>query len=284
MIWIILAVMAALALALLLPPLLLKPVAAHGAVRLDYDLAVYRDQLGEIERDVERGLLTADQAGAARTEIQRRMLAAGEMEGKGGKTAKADPAAHRRLAATIAVLVPAAAFGLYILLGAPQLPDRPYSSRGDEIAQARQMGGGQGAPDISAMVTRLAERMAQNPDDGKGWAMLGRSYRVMGQADKAHEAYKKAIALLPRDTGPRLEYAGMLLDEAQTLTPDFVMLMREVLAIDPAQPDALFFVGQAEAMIGNTGKARDLWNRLLTALPADAPERAEVVKQLESLK
>jgi cytochrome c-type biogenesis protein CcmH len=273
MIWVVFAAMVAAALGLLLPPLLRPRTAA--AARADYDLTVYKDQLAEIGRDVDRGLLTAGQAEAARTEVQRRILAAAD-----GATAKAAPApVSRTMIAAVAVLVPAVAFGFYSLLGSPWLPDRPFAERKADLTEkARQMSM------VQAMVQQLAARLEQNPDDGKGWAMLGRSWRVLGEPEKAAAAYRKAITLLPKEVEPRLEYVGMLLDQAQELTPEAVTLLRQVLAIDPDQPDALYFVGQAEAEIGNADKARALWTRLLSRLPPDSPERDQVQKMIDGAK
>lgn len=272
MIWLVFALMVATALAFLLLPLL-RPTAAVAAARVDYDLAVYKDQLTEIGRDVERGLLTPDQAEAARTEVSRRMLAAADGEKGQGKA----PTGNGRGAAiAIALAVPLVAFGFYVVLGAPDLPDQPYAGRAGQIDQAQ----GQAAQ-IRAMVAQLSDRLEKNPGDGKGWAMLGRSWRVLGDTGKAAEAFKKAVALLPKEVQPRLEYAALLLDQTDTLTPEIVVLMREILALDPNQADALYFMGMAELQIGNKVKAREMWTRLLQQLPADSPEHGEIMKLME---
>ncbi|HLN24303.1 MAG TPA: c-type cytochrome biogenesis protein CcmI, partial [Patescibacteria group bacterium] len=76
--WIVFAALTLAVLALLLVPLLRRQTAAPA--RIDYDVAVYRDQLTEVERDAERGLLNPAQLTAARTEIQRRMLTAADAD------------------------------------------------------------------------------------------------------------------------------------------------------------------------------------------------------------
>ncbi len=276
MIWIVFSAMLALTLAVLLRPLL-RPVAV-GAARVEYDLMVYRDQLDEIARDVERGLLSADQADAARTEIQRRMLAAGESEktiqpttGKAGK----------RAALVLVAAIPLASIAGYLALGAPDLPDRPFSGRAAQIAEMRQK-----ADTIQTMVNGLAARLRANPDDGKGWAMLGRSYRALGRMEESKSAYRKALRLLPREVQVRIDYGGMLLDEAETetLPPELVSVMGEVLAIDPNQPDALYFLGMDAAAQGNVAQARTLWTHLLDRLPDDSSARGQVQQMLDGLK
>ena len=272
MIWVIFAAMTAATVALLLIPLLsARPKAAS---RAEYDLAVYKDQLAEVEREVERGTLTADQAEAARTEIQRRILAVVPA----GKD-KAQPRRVGLVVAVVAAVVPVVGFGLYVVLGQPQLPDRPFAQRHQEMQDQSAM--------IKAMVTQLETRLAQQPGDGKGWSMLGRSYRVLGEPEKAKDAYKKAVKLLPGDAQVRLEYGGVLLAEVPQgglLPPEFVGLMREVLAADPKNVDALYFLGVSEAQMGNAKKARELWTKLLVLLPEGSDDRAEVQRQLESLR
>lgn len=275
MIWIVFAAMTAATVALLLVPLLrARPKAAS---RSEYDLTVYKDQLAEVEREVERGTLTSDQAEAARTEIQRRILAMGD-----GTKDQIQPRRVGLVAALVAVIVPVVGFGTYVMVGQPALPDQPYAARADKIGQMQDQ-----EAMIRNMVASLSARLEKDPNDGKGWAMLGRSYRVMGAMDKAQTAYKKAAALMPGDTQVRLEYGALMLAEVPDgapLPPDFVRLMREVVAVDPKNVDALYFLGISEAQTGNIAKAKDLWTRLLVLLPEGSEDRAEVQKQIDGLK
>lgn len=276
MIWAIFALMAAVAMAMVLVPLL--KARAKTVARADYDLAVYRDQLAEIDRDLERRVLTADQADAARIEIQRRILAAADA----GAAAATGPRRVTAVAVAVAVLLPAGAFGLYGLLGSPQVPDQPHAGRTDPAQEMRQQ-----AALFEGMVAQLAAKLEANPSDGKGWAMMGRSLRVLGRRDEAVGAYRKALALLPGDTQVRMDYAGMLLEEVPqgtTLPPEFVALMREVNAIDGQQMDALYFLGLAEMQAGNTARAKTLWAKLYDLLPPESEDRAELKRMMEELK
>ena len=179
------------------------------------------------------------------------------------------------------MVVPALSFGLYSLLGSPDLPDQPAAGRTSMSGAATQ------PQDMSAMVARLAERLQKEPGDGRGWAMLGRSLRVEGQPAKAKDAYQRAMTLLPGDEQVRMEYASLLIEELPEGSPlpqQFVAIMRDVLEINGANGDALYYVGVAEAEQGHSAKARELWNRLLTQLPAESPARAEVQEELNRLK
>lgn len=275
MIWVLFGGLTALAmLGLLLP--LLRPAAAASS-RSAYDMAVYRDQLDEISRDIERGLLSPDQAEAARTEIKRRMLTSSE-SGAAAIAAGAEPSGGWP-SWLIALGLPLLSFGLYALMGSPNLPDQPYAERAGEIAEIRSQ-----VAMIETTVARLEEKLKANPSDGKNWAMLARSQRAIGRTEAAKDSYRKAIPLLPEAVEPRIELAAILIEEGQGPVPEAVDLLRQVLAHEPDQPDALYFVAQAELAAGHSEQAKSMLSHLVTLLPAGSSDRVEVEKQLERLK
>lgn len=278
MIWALFALLLAATLAILLAPLL-KRRPTKVVARAEYDRTVYKDQLAEIERELERGTLTADQAGSARTEIQRRILATAE---RGDIPENGSPRRLAGLAMVLALGVPAAALGLYALLGSPQVPDLPYAARTDRFDNSEDQ-----SAMVARMVAQLAAKLEKDPSDGKGWAKLGRSLRVLNQPAKAKEAYARAARLMPGDTQVRMEYADLLLDEVPQgapLPPEFVGVMREIVAVDPKNPDALYFLGISEMQMGNKVKARDYWTRLIVLLPEGSEDRATIQKQVEALR
>ena len=141
---------------------------------------------------------------------------------------------------------------------------------------------------IRSMVDRLASRLATQPDDVEGWSRLGRSYLVLNEPDKAREAYARAVKLKPADAGLKAGYAEALIAAAgdnQAQPPaEAVALFRDVLSAEPANPEALWYVGSAEAAAGHDRAAYELWSRLLAELPAAAPQRPELEKRLAALK
>ncbi|OAN50012.1 c-type cytochrome biogenesis protein CcmI [Magnetospirillum moscoviense] len=276
MIWLVFAALVLATLAILLVPLL-RPKAA-GPDRAEYDLTVYKDQLAEIERELERGTLKPDQAEAARTEISRRILGAAEQRGK-SVTKAGRPLG---LIIGLALAVPMIGAGFYVTLGSPDLPDRPFAGRAAQVRQAQDQ-----TEMIRGMVAQLTAKLEKNPSDGKGWNMLGRSLRVMGQADDAAEAYRKAVKLLPGDSQVRMEFAALLLDQVpqgSALPAELVGLMRQVAAIDPTNVDALYFLGIAAAQAGDKAKAKDLWRKAAALLPEGSQDRQDILKQVETLE
>ncbi len=123
MLWLVFMVLIIVSIGVVLLPFL-RQGPGEAPLRADYDIVIYRSQLAEIDQEIERGLLTPDQADAARAEVHRRMLAAEDAE-FGGPAAKPRPDNRRfRLAAVVAlvVILPLGSVGLYAVLGSPNLP------------------------------------------------------------------------------------------------------------------------------------------------------------------
>src|SRR5262245_4600881 len=96
--------------------------------RLQDGLAIYREQLAEVERDRAAGSLAAEAAAATRTEIERRLLTAADKDGNKDTGAAPQPAAawRRFLPPALCLLIPAFAFGLYLRIGQPSVPSAPF--------------------------------------------------------------------------------------------------------------------------------------------------------------
>ncbi len=280
MLWLIAAFMTAVALGLVLRPLL--GVQAKAEARANYDLAVYRDQLTEIDRDIARGLLSGEQAKAARIEIERRILAA---IGDAKATPSGGPAPVARLTAMIVAIVgPLAALGLYLHLGLPGLPAHPFESRAALLATDGETGGESptSGADLAALTRKLADRMAANPDDPAGWQTLARAYSTLGQFDKSAEAYDKTIehgandaaihsargeALVMRSDGQVIEAARQAFETA--------------MRIDSKDSRARYYLGLAEAQAGRLKPALDQWLRLEADGAPEAPWRKDVAAQID---
>ncbi len=281
--WLLLAAITVASLGALLRPLFRAPKAP--APRGAYDIEVYRDQLAELGRERERGLIGAAEYQAAEREIARRLLAAAGPEeardtsARGAKakakakatteaTAEALPGrqARRWIAFAIATLLPVAALALYLDLGEPEAPDFPFASRGSANAQAPAM------PDLETAIGKLEARLAEAPDDQRGWLLLARSYTATGRYAKAADAYQRLLKL----TGDRPEidsdYAETLVMQAGGLvTEQARTLFQRVHAALPADPRARFYLGLARAQGGDGKGALEDWLALEADAPADAP-------------
>jgi len=249
--------------------------------RAQFDRAVYRDQITELEREVARGLVQSREAASAQLELQRRLLATDTATPAPAKPGKARPF----LAAGLAALIVVVAGGLYLGLGAPRLPDEPYAERQPErdraAAQTAQL------EQIRAMVAKLADEMKSRPDDVDGWLRLGRSYAVLGQAEESAGAFAQAERLKPNDPQVLLAEAQALIaghPVSEPISDQAVALLERVGAIVPDQPIVMWYLGLHAAQQGDFAEARTDWQKLLGVLPEDSDEHRVVQAALNAIK
>jgi cytochrome c-type biogenesis protein CcmH len=272
--------LAGLAAGLLVSPLLKR--ARAMPTRAEFDLAVFRDQLAEIERDRERGLLDAKQAEAARLEVERRILAvASEAE----RAAASRTRGGRELVLAAAVAAPVAAGIVYLFLGAAGMPDLPLAERprGHPATASTEARLREQIPDLDTAVLRLEERLRREPQDQRGWQMLGRTYMVMERYDEAAAAFAWANGL-GHDPEVAVEEAeALILASGNAVPPLALKILTGVLEQDPREPRARYYIGAAKARAGDLRGAAQDWADLVALSPADAEWLPMVKEQLEGL-
>ncbi|HEY6216396.1 MAG TPA: c-type cytochrome biogenesis protein CcmI, partial [Pyrinomonadaceae bacterium] len=204
--WVICAGLILIALAFVLPTVLQRADESNVAMedeRKQANIAIYRDQLSELEADLRNGIISEEQYAQDRDEIERRLLE-DTAASKSKKTVSA-PAVARNTAYLLGIGLPLVAVVFYLNVGSPssisELPriaaSRPATEQPAERTPAQ----------IAANVEKLAERLKSNPGDAQGWAMLARSYNSMDKWDEATGAYAKATELSPNDADLWAEYA-----------------------------------------------------------------------------
>jgi cytochrome c-type biogenesis protein CcmH len=159
----------------------------------------------------------------------------------------------------------------------------------DDAAMAAASSMPQGAQQdmIAGMVAKLAARMQTEPGDVDGWMRLGRAYAVLGDREKAADAYGRAAALKPGDVGIRLQgveglLTGLKPDDA--LPVGALALLHQVETVAPEQPEVLWYLGIAAARDAHPVDAKQYWGRLLAKLPADGEDARMVKGAMDSLK
>lgn len=239
------------ALLLALPALGRRPAAPD---RADGALAIFRDQLAEVERDAARGLISGEEARAARAEIERRMLAAARARGG------APQRAGRAGVLVVALLVPALGAGLYATVGRPGVPSQPFAERGGERAAEAE---------IASLTAELRRRLEADPEGGptEGWVLLGQTHMRRGDYGEAVAAFAVATAREDAPAGALTLHAEALVGgEGGVVTPPALALIDRALALDPQIPAAHYYRAQARAQAGDpAGGRRILLDRLAQA-------------------
>ncbi|MCZ4288016.1 c-type cytochrome biogenesis protein CcmI [Hoeflea alexandrii] len=275
--WVIAAVMTAIATLALLGPVLRARKEAPDAPEL-HDVEVYRDQLTEVDRDLADGLVDPVQAEVAKTEISRRLLAAarkGEAADAKGKLSQ-NSGLRRAAAIVVALFMPLAALTAYLELGSPDLPQLPLSARLQADPQTN---------DIAMLIARAEQHLADNPEDGRGWDVLGPIYLRTGRYEESATAFKKAISILgPSPT--RLASLGEALFSAAggIVTEEASLAFQTARELDSTDPRPQFFLAVALAQAGKTTEARAAFSGMLETAPPDAPWIPAVESQLAALQ
>ncbi|PSJ18487.1 c-type cytochrome biogenesis protein CcmI [Nitrosomonas supralitoralis] len=239
----------------------------HDAV----NITVYRDQLVELDKDLENDILSQEQYDKSKQELQQRMLQ--DVTQVEEVTLQKNKKSHNiALSTVIALMLPLSAVFLYLNIG----DTRGLLSQ-EQLASATQMNRTDGGEDteghdFSAALETLIARLSNNPGDIEGWVMLGRTYTAMERYTEASNTYAKLAELVPNNPQILSDYARVLgLKNQGTLAGKPTELLYEALAIDPQFPPALALAGHAEFEQEKYSEASTLWEKLLTTIPPDSP-------------
>lgn len=270
--WIAMAVLTAAAAVALLAPLFRNRT---GIAARDAQIAIYRDQLSEIGRDVARGVLPAAEAEAARNEIRRRLLKAGE---ESPDTAIATSNRPRIAALAAIVVLPVVGLALYPWwLGSPDQRDMPIEER---LANPQE-------DDLPGRAVAYDAALAADPDNAAMWQDALLVYGQVGRMDRVADAYANLVRLRP-DLDPTGDVGvglGELIVNANgAVTVDALRIFDIVLAINPQQVGANFYRASALQAAGLTADAVAAWQYVLTLAPPEgAPWVAFAQEQLAAL-
>jgi cytochrome c-type biogenesis protein CcmH len=263
--WFILSLMTAAAVFAVLWPLSRR----RGAAGSGSELAVYRDQLGEVARDRESGRLGKIEAEAARIEISRRLLAAADAaDGRQAQSAPGPDWRRRAVALAAIIALPMGAGALYLALGSPMLPGQPYAERRNPPQEQRS---------LASLVAQVEAHLEKNPDDGQGWEVIAPVYLQMGRLNDAVKARGNALRLLGPDAARESDLGEALTAASNGIvTADAKAAFERALKLDAQEFKARYFLGVAAEQDGRREEAAETWRKLLADAPAGAAWAAQV--------
>ncbi|MDP2164088.1 MAG: c-type cytochrome biogenesis protein CcmI [Hydrogenophaga sp.] len=269
--WAAAAAAVALALAFVLPFLMRNSNTERTkAARRDINLAVYRDQMKDLNAELSNTQLSQEQFLASKLELETRAAE----DALAHEERAAAPVASRRLGFTLAAVLPAAAIGLYVWLGNP----------GALIAT----GGGQDNPavatqpteaDILQMIQRIEARAQANPTDSEAWEALATANAMMARWPEALQAYQKTLELLPTKPAVLSGYA-----EALAMTSNMLLAGRPIelvnmaLQTDPNDRKGLELAGIHAYQNKDFARAVEFLDRLQRLMTPESPYAQEILK------
>ncbi|MEK6217488.1 MAG: c-type cytochrome biogenesis protein CcmI [Boseongicola sp.] len=254
---------------------------------VDSDIAVYKDQLSEVGRDLARGVLNETEAEQVRLEVSRRLLDADKRE----KKTEAPRSGGTRLAlAIVPVIVLLGGGGLYFGMGNPRYGDLPIKARLDalEIARASRMNQTDAeelarenlprpddvSEDFVALMEKLRAAIEARPDDIQGLTLLAQNEARLGKYAEARVAQERLVEA-KGENATIADYIRlvdvMVFAAAGYVSPEAEVVLQGILGQAPDIGAAQYYLGLVEAQNGRADRAFPIWRRLLENSPPDAP-------------
>lgn len=253
-----------------------------------YDLRVYRDQLKEVDRDLARGVIGSEDAERASAEISRRILNADAQLQDAAENGSQPRSLALGLAVALAACIAGGGVGLYLVIGAPGYSDMPLQTRIDDSKELHATRLSQAdfeaqlpvSPrpepdgDYAALITKLREAVAKNPDDLQGLTLLVRNEANLGNAKAAYTAQGE-ILRIKGDTvtvDDYLMHAELMINAAQGyVSPEAEESLFKAMSLSPRNKVARYYWGLMLMQNERPDLAFRMWEQLLREGPADAP-------------
>ena len=227
----------------------------------EHDLQVYKDQLDEVDRELDRGVIAQEEAEAARIEISRRILSASEAVA--GAAGDVTSPKRRSFAFSLAAsFVVIGSLAIYLIVGSPGYPGRPFAMRASTPANMAS---------VSDLIARVEARLREVPNDGQGWEVLAPVYAKQGRHADAIRAYARAIELLGEN---RARLRGLA--EAHLALNNGIVgseardAFRKILAKEPELVAPRFWLAVGLEQDGKREAARAAYEKLLVDAKAQA--------------
>ena len=296
------------ALVLLLPLLRRHPETEDADLK---EMAHFKAQLAELEREQKSGLVSEADATATRREIERRALALAK-SGKGTSMAAGSETGRLIAVGLTMGWVVLGSTILYLETGRPDLVAAPQPAPVTLPAPVAALPPVNAAPptpitdliappsaglamtpipsqqeqplaDVGTMIARLAARLEENPNDIDGWRMLGWSHFRTQNYPDAVAAYARAVALAPRDAELLAAYGeALIVSNSGIVSGAALEAITQSLASDPANPRARYYQGMHLDQSGRTGDAIALWLDLLKSTPTTADFRPDLIDRIRT--
>lgn len=246
------------------------PMLSRSARQVDAsDIQIYKDQLREIERDIDRGTVEKRDGEASRTEISRRLLKASQNQ----RVAQVHSKKFAQIAAiALLVAVPAGAIGTYWSLGSPQTPDAPLQARLEAIKTQTANNSTSEDNRLDELVAGVEAHLKKNPEDGQGWLVVAPVYRRLGQIDDAVKAYENALRYTPKTADLWSAYAESAIMQASGVIPrNARRAFEEARKLDAGAIKPRFYLALSLSQDQDHAAAVTAWRALLQDAPEGAP-------------
>ena len=244
-----------LVLLLLLRPYIF-PAKSKATSRRQMNAAIYKEELEKLETEHQAGIINSVDYEIAHAEMRQRLFQDTIVEDD-----REVAGSTKKTAIGLCIFIVVLSSGLYFSLGdvvrvAQKNSETPVTQEG-----------------VEKMVAEFAIKMEKDPSNLKGWAMLARSYRILGRNEDAAKAYARAGDFINSDPQLLADYADVLATNADgNFAGKPLQLINQALKLDPDNLMALWLSGTAAYSSGNYKAAVQTWEKLAKQIPADTDE------------
>ena len=275
-IFVIIAIaMVLVALAWVLWPLLRPVIALQSVEHSAANVTIFKDQFSDLDADLARGTISADQYAEAKTELERQLLD----EVRETESAREQPSRRRQRwpALIVTLVVPIAAAALYWKIGTPDALSALTVAAHDSDQLSREQ--------INAMIAQVRQKLENEPDNIDSWVILARTHYTLRNFQEAVAAYEKLSVLVPYDADMLADYADALaMSQGRNFAGKPMELVQLALKIDPTQWKALAMAGSEAFERKDYRGAVEYWQRLQDTAPAESPIRQRIQASIDEAR
>ncbi len=284
MFWIICAVLVLIAFAFIFPSLKKHHLYQDGSSQ--QNILIAQEQLADLENRFEGAEIDQDSYQSTRDELEQSLYAdlnEGDAISEVTKGQSSKSKSSLISMVLILLLIPVISFPLYYKTGNINFTKNVNAVEAAKVARDKAVPkNADGTPDIETMVAGLQQKMEKNPENAKGWYMLGRSYMVLKRYPDAAKSFERAFKLMPDSANVMLSLADSLsMSQQGSLIGRPGKLVNQALKIEPENVTALWLSGMSARQDGDYQGAIAQWNKVLPLIQ-EAPDQVVQLKGLIS--
>jgi cytochrome c-type biogenesis protein CcmH len=280
--WMIVAGFSLLAMGFVALPLMRKQVTS-GITTDELNLAVFKQQLAELDSDLTSGVLDQASYDAARRDLEKELLS--DVSDVSEATHPPESKISSQILAWSALVIPLAAVLIYQFIGSPEIITRLANQPTASIQSQSQGPSTQGMPPLEELVKGLAAKLQEEPDNLDGWIMLGRSYIAMNDPSAAINAYQRALEISDAHVGLLLAYAEAIAsNNGNDFTGRAAPMVEKAIHLEPENPNALWIAGILAYQRTDYQAAVDRWSKLRGMLKPQSAELESVNEALDDAR
>lgn len=280
MFWIVALLFVVAALLFLLPPLLQGAGGAKSIDRRRMNIEIYKDQLAELENDLQNGVLSREQYDTARADMERSLL--NDVDSKAANSTEKTPTIdNKTVAIIVGVFIPVMAGVFYSKLGGGPAAFNPELAAAQQASAEQHQGN-----NLEEMLAKLEERVAADANDGEAVSMLARTYYFMRRNDDALKMFARAMQVTGgNDPNLLADYADALaVQNGRNLNGEPLAMLKKALTLDPYHVKALWLAGTAGYQSQDYKSALEFWDRLVVLMEPGSEDEQQVQNNINEVK